>query len=89
MQAAPRLEPAPPPAVAWPARSADRVRTIQRLLLELNFSRDVPDGVNGPNTRAAIRDYERAAGLDVTGEPSRALFDSLTELRGIMVPKPN
>ena len=89
MQAAPRLEPGTPPAVAWPARSADRVRTIQRLLLELNFSRDVPDGVNGPNTRAAIRDYERAAGLDVTGEPSRALFDSLTELRGIMVPKPN
>ena len=74
---------------AWPAAPADQVRAIQQLLRDLNFSSDTPDGLNGPNTRAAIRDYERAAALGVTGEPSKVLFDSLMELRLLMVPKAN
>ncbi len=74
---------------AWPTAPADQVRAIQQLLRDLNFSSDTPDGLNGPNTRAAIRDYERAAALNVTGEPSKVLFDSLMELRLLMVPKAN
>ena len=73
----------------WPTAPVDQVKAVQQLLRDLNFSSDMPDGLNGPNTRAAIRDYERAAALSVTGEPSKALFDSLKELRQLMVPKAN
>ena len=40
----------------------------------------------GPATRAAIRDYERSLGVAQTGEPSKTLFDSLKEMRGLTVP---
>ncbi len=73
----------------WPTAPAEQVKAIQTLLRDLNFSRDAPDGLNGPGTRTSIRDYERAAGLAVTGEPSKALFESLKELRMLMVPKSN
>jgi hypothetical protein len=42
--------------------------------------------VLGPATRAAIRDYERSLGIAQTGEPSKALFDSLKEMRGLTAP---
>ncbi|MDP1839103.1 MAG: peptidoglycan-binding protein [Reyranella sp.] len=80
---------AKPAPDAWPTAPAEQVRAIQTLLRSLNFSRDAPDGLNGPGTRTSIRDYERAAGLAVTGEPSKALFESLTELRQLMAPKSN
>ncbi len=51
-----------------------------------NFSREAPDGVLGPATRSAIRDYERSLGLAQTGEPSKTLFDSLKEMRGLTAP---
>ena len=73
----------------WPTAPAEQVKAIQTLLRDLNFSRDMPDGLNGPGTRSSIRDYERAAGLAVTGEPSKALFESLKELRLLMAPKSN
>ena len=73
----------------WPTAPTDQVRAIQTLLRDLNFSRDAPDGLNGPGTRSSIRDYERAAGLAVTGEPSKVLFESLKELRLLMAPKSN
>jgi peptidoglycan hydrolase-like protein with peptidoglycan-binding domain len=88
-RATPKVEPPKPPADSWPETTADQVKVVQKLLRELHFSRDAPDGLNGPGTRAAIRDYERAAGLPVTGEPSKALFESLKELRLLMAPKPN
>jgi TPR repeat protein/peptidoglycan hydrolase-like protein with peptidoglycan-binding domain len=84
-----KTEPVKPAADAWPTAPAEQVRAIQKLLRELNFSRDAPDGLNGPGTRTAIRDYERAAGLPVTGEPSKVLFESLKELRLLMAPKFN
>jgi localization factor PodJL len=71
---------------AWPSAAVDQVKVIQTLLRDLNFSRETPDGVLGPATRAAIRDYERSLGLAQTGEPSKALFDSLKEMRGLTVP---
>jgi peptidoglycan hydrolase-like protein with peptidoglycan-binding domain len=71
---------------AWPSATVDQVKVIQTLLRDLNFSREAPDGVLGPATRAAIRDYERSLGLAQTGEPSKTLFDSLKEMRGLTVP---
>ena len=75
---------------AWPASTADQVTAVQRLLRDLNFLRDPPDGLYGPATRAAILDYERTAGLAQTGEPSKALFEiSLKETREKAMRKPN
>ncbi len=77
-------QPEPPPAPptsddiaradrdAWPTSTVDQVTAIQRLLRDLNFSRDPPDGIYGPATRAAIVDYERTAGLAQTGETTSA-----------------
>ena len=62
---------------------------VQRLLRDLNFLRDPPDGLYGPATRAAILDYERTASLAQTGEPSKALFESLKETREKAMRKPN
>jgi TPR repeat protein/peptidoglycan hydrolase-like protein with peptidoglycan-binding domain len=93
----PEPPPAPPSSAdiaradpdAWPTSIADQVTAVQRLLRDLNFSREPADGVYGPATRAAILDYERTAGLAQTGEPSKALFESLKEARGTMMRKPN
>jgi peptidoglycan hydrolase-like protein with peptidoglycan-binding domain len=71
---------------AWPSATTDQVKVIQTLLRDLNFSREAPDGVLGPATRTAIRDYERSLGLAQTGEPSKTLFDSLKEMRGLTAP---
>ena len=76
-------------ADAWPQASADQIKAVQALLLQLNFSREAPDGVLGPATRTAIREYERLIGLPLTGEPSKSVFDSLKEVRAIAKPKPN
>ena len=81
--AATATEPTPD---AWPSAPVDQVKVIQTLLRDLNFSREAPDGVLGPATRAAIRDYERSLGLAQTGEPSRTLFNSLKEMRGLTSP---
>jgi peptidoglycan hydrolase-like protein with peptidoglycan-binding domain len=94
-------QPEPPPAPPtsadiaradpdiWPASTADQVTAVQRLLRDLNFLRDPPDGLYGPATRAAILDYERTAGLTQTGEASKALFESLKETREKAMRKPN
>lgn len=73
---------------AWPATSAAQVSAIQALLREMRFYRSAPDGRVGPATRAAIRKYERMAGLKVTGQPGKALFDSLKETQLLVAPKP-
>jgi peptidoglycan hydrolase-like protein with peptidoglycan-binding domain len=84
--------PSPPTAAAeptpdaWPSAIIDQVKVIQTLLRDLNFSREAPDGVLGPATRTAIRDYERSLGLAQTGEPSKTLFDSLKEMRRLTSP---
>ena len=93
----PEPPPAPPTSAdivradpdVWPASTADQVTAVQRLLRDLNFLRDPPDGLYGPGTRAAILDYERTAGLAQTGEPSKALFESLKETREKAMRKPN
>jgi peptidoglycan hydrolase-like protein with peptidoglycan-binding domain len=77
-----------PDANAWPEATADQVKVIQGLLRDLKFSRDAPDGLPGPATREAIREYERTMGLVQTGEPSKALFDSLKEMRDLTASKP-
>lgn len=75
---------APPPpavtddeAVGWPSTAGEQVRATQQALVELKLLRDKPDGVLGPLTRSAIRDFQRNAGLRETGEPSKELYLAL------------
>jgi peptidoglycan hydrolase-like protein with peptidoglycan-binding domain len=92
--------PAPPPPTsadiakatpanpdAWPKTAADQVKSIQALLREMRFYDKAPDGRTGPATQAAIREYEGLAGLKVTGQASKELFDSLKEMQRLVKPK--
>jgi len=88
-RAEPGAEPTKADPNAWPAIPAEQVRAIQRLLRDLNFTREEPDGLPGPLTSAAIREYQGSVGLPQTGEPSRDLFDSLREMRKLTGSKPN
>jgi peptidoglycan hydrolase-like protein with peptidoglycan-binding domain len=76
-----------PDSAPWPSASADQIRAIQRLLVELKLMNSAPTGTIGPLTRRAIRDYQRTAGLKETGEPSQALFESLKESRAREIAK--
>jgi peptidoglycan hydrolase-like protein with peptidoglycan-binding domain len=72
---------------AWPVDGSDQVRAIQGLLRDLKILAEPISGQVSTATRAAIREYQRLAGLKETGEPSKALFDSLKETRALMAPK--
>ncbi len=50
---------------------------IQRLLTRAGFDTQGVDGVIGPNSQSAISAYQRARGMDVTGNPSRDLLERL------------
>jgi peptidoglycan hydrolase-like protein with peptidoglycan-binding domain len=52
-------------------------RGIQKELLAHGYAAGVVDGVIGSRTRAAIRDYQRDAGLAVDGAASKELLDHL------------
>ena len=72
-----RPEPPPPPPTtadiqravakadpdAWPASRVDQIKAVQRLLQELKFYSGAIDGLPANNTRSAIREYERLAGI--------------------------
>ncbi|MBN2759320.1 MAG: lytic murein transglycosylase [Rhodobacteraceae bacterium] len=57
-------------------RLGDR-QELQRLLTRAGFDTQGDDGVIGPNSEAAIRAYQAARGMPVTGRPSRALLEGL------------
>ncbi|TRD16639.1 lytic murein transglycosylase [Palleronia caenipelagi] len=54
----------------------DRI-ALQRRLNAAGFDAGTPDGVIGSGTEAAIRGYQSARSLPVTGQPSRALLAQL------------
>ena len=55
----------------------EQVRVIQQALLDLKLLRDKPDGVAGPNTRNAIKAFQKRVGQPESGEPTRDLFAAL------------
>ena len=57
-------------------RMGDR-QDLQRRLTRAGFDTQGTDGVIGPNSEAAIRAWQQARGLPVTGQPSRAMLDAL------------
>jgi len=50
---------------------------LQRRLTRAGYDTGGADGVLGPNSRAAIAEYQRSRGLAATGDPSVALLRSL------------
>ncbi len=60
------------------ARSrADIIADVQRELVRRGFYDGGVDGLYGARTDAAIRDFEQAAGLKPTGEPSESLLQAI------------
>lgn len=78
--------PTPTPTTAAPAAAPagpltnKEVAELQTLLQKLSLLKAKPDGMLGPATTAAVRDYQTMAGLRQTGVPTREL---LSELRDV------
>jgi len=70
------VEKTPPHAMASRPRS-DLVTEIQRELSRRGFYDGGADGVYGPKTDTAIRDFEQAAGLRPSAEPNEMLLASI------------
>jgi peptidoglycan hydrolase-like protein with peptidoglycan-binding domain len=84
--AAPRPRPAEPAASAAAAKvappSAPRapgeiINDIQRELARRGYYDGTVDGLYGPRTDGAIRDFEQAAGLKPSTEPNEALLQAI------------
>jgi peptidoglycan hydrolase-like protein with peptidoglycan-binding domain len=87
-KAAPRVDrlPVPPlrrmdtnrvsPAAA-PRMSGEVITDIQRELLRRGFYGGTIDGLYGPRTDAAIREFEQAAGLTASAEPNEMLLERI------------
>ena len=65
------------PAAATGNLPRERVRRVQERLAAAGFDPGPADGAMGPRTRAALRAFQEARGLDPTGEPDGP---TLTEL---------
>jgi len=78
-KAAPVVVPQVSPSTALAARPrSEMVADIQRELTRHGFYDGTADGVYGPRTDAAIRDFEQAAGLRPSAEPNDVLLASIT-----------
>lgn len=73
----------PSPAAATPATTSgatsSEVRDIQTGLARLGYDPGPADGVAGPRTREAIRQYQQVNGLAMTGDASPQLAARLAE----------
>lgn len=85
----PSSGPATPPGTAAPDLPAktvkpidarDQLVEIQKMLFALKFYNGPPDGIIGPATTAAVREFQKTAGLPVNGEISQDLFDLLRDM---------
>jgi peptidoglycan hydrolase-like protein with peptidoglycan-binding domain len=74
LHARPVDAPAAKPETAAPRAREAVVADIQRELAKRNFYDGVADGISGPKTDAAIRDFVQAAGLKVAAEPTEDLL---------------
>lgn len=63
--------------------NAERVKEVQRALLELGYDPNGIDGRHGSNTRAAIRDFQESIGAARTGTLTPNQLDTLFQKSGI------
>jgi peptidoglycan hydrolase-like protein with peptidoglycan-binding domain len=74
------VEPAPPsapPKVATPRAPGEIINDIQRELTRRGYYEGAVDGLYGPRTDGAIRDFEQAAGFKPSTEPNEALLQAI------------
>lgn len=78
-----------------PAQEEGRidVKEVQEALKALGFFNSFADGVAGPRTKAAIREFQQSKGLEPTGDADRVTYDLLRaalnpENPGPISPKP-
>ena len=64
-------------ALTWGVPPGSVVLNVQQALLAQGYNPGYPDGKMGPNTMNAIRSYQSAHGLAVTGQVDSALTASL------------
>jgi localization factor PodJL len=69
-------------AQRWNTGNPLQVQAVQTALGRLGFDAGAPDGVLGPNTAEAIRDYQGMEGLTVTGTITPELVDHLNARAG-------
>ncbi|MEM8617134.1 MAG: SEL1-like repeat protein, partial [Pseudomonadota bacterium] len=62
---------------AWQNGNREQVRAIQAVLNGLGYESGTPDGVAGPATRTAIREFQSDNGLATDGRVTNALVDAL------------
>jgi peptidoglycan hydrolase-like protein with peptidoglycan-binding domain len=77
LNARPADAPAARTETAPPRARADIVAEIQRELAKRNFYDGPADGISGPKTDAAVRDFIQAAGLKLVPEPNEELLRAL------------
>ena len=58
-------------------RGDPMVERVQSMLIDLQLYSGTVDGLVGPQTRKAVEDYQKLAGLDVSGEISEDLLRDL------------
>ncbi|HCX11500.1 MAG TPA: hypothetical protein DHU81_14410, partial [Hyphomonas sp.] len=64
-------------AQSWNIGNAAQVRATQQALTVLGYNIGSADGALGPDTATAIRDYQTAQSLNVTGTITPELIESL------------
>jgi lytic murein transglycosylase len=76
-----RLDGGPGVQAAWPRDLAplarSQVRALQEALNQRGFDCGAPDGMVGPATRGALRDWQRSIGLPADGYPTLDLLQRL------------
>ena len=63
-----------------PMLRGDDVRQLQKALSRLGFDTGVTDGIHGPDTDAALRDFQHNIGLPVDGIAGRRTLDQISSL---------
>lgn len=71
------VAPLPPVRPEAPKHTANLMLEIQRELAGKGFYDGAVDGIAGPRATQAIRNFEKANGLKITGEPSEALLEKI------------
>jgi hypothetical protein len=69
--------PAPPKVSAAPRTPGEVIADIQRELARRGHYDGALDGLYGPKTDAAIRDFEHASGLKPSTQPNEALLQAI------------
>lgn len=65
------------PAVnAMDLNSKAVIQAVQKALNESGFDCGTPDGISGPKTESAIKEYQASKGLEANGQISEGLLTS-------------